>query len=104
MSVEDFATCTADHVGSNRDAVIEEIKKWGQHEIREFLTWYRGLSDADRALFLSLLSLGGGALVAIISKAIGAAGVEIAIGLVVLVALVGYAILFDAMHDCSDKL
>src|SRR5262245_58877236 len=104
MSVTDLATCTADHVGSNREAVLEQIEKWGQDEIKTFLDWYYGLGGPDRALFLGLLSLGGGPLTAILMKAIGAAGLEIAIGLIALVALVGYAILFDAMRYCDDKL
>lgn len=104
MSVEEFATCTANHIGSNTDTVLEEIKKWGQHEIQAFLTWYHGLSDSDRALFLTLLSLAGGALIAILTKAIGAAGPEIAAGLVILAGVAAWAIIIDAMSDCSDKL
>ena len=50
MAVEEFADCYARHVETTVDAVIADLNQMGADGIRDFLRWWRSLSDADRAL------------------------------------------------------
>jgi hypothetical protein len=101
MALEQFAECFAGRVERTVDDVLADLQQLGTENLQAFLTWFRGLSDADRALFLALASIANAVILKILTKAIGqAAGAAI-------IAFVGgasWALLARACLECSDQL
>jgi len=101
MGIEEFAQCYADRVGTTVDAVREDVSRLGAETIQAFLAWWRGLSEADRALVTLLASIANGVLLKILTRSVGA----VAGG--ALIALLGgasWALLVRSFLDCESRL
>jgi hypothetical protein len=104
MAIEDFGNCVANQIGGDVDTVVDAVKRAGADAWRAFITWFRSLGDADRALFLALLAIGAGILVKLIEAAIGAAGAEIAAAIIILLGIAAWADIIAALIHCEPQL
>jgi hypothetical protein len=104
MTIEDYGTCVANKIGGDVDTVLGAIRRAGEDAWRTFITWYRGLSDADRALFLAVLGISATILVKLIEAAIGAAGAEIGAAIVILLGIAAWAAIIDGLISCESQL
>jgi hypothetical protein len=104
MSAEAYGTCIANKIGGDVDTVVGAIRHASEDAWRAFITWFRGLGDADRALFLAALSIGAGIVVKILEAVLGAVGEEIAAGLVILLGIAAWAAIIDALVECEPQL
>lgn len=101
MSVDDFANCYANRVGTTVDAVIDDLRKIGEDDLKQFLTWFRGLGDADRALVLFLAGTLTSVLLKICTKAVGQTA---AAGIIALLGGASWALLVKSFADCEDQI
>jgi hypothetical protein len=102
MAIEEFAECYAEHVGTTVAAVIDDLRQLGADNIRAFVSWYRGLSDADRSL-VNVLAAGIAIPVVrtILTKALGPV---IGAGLIALLGGASWALLVRACIECEKRL
>lgn len=105
MALEGFVSCYADHVGTTVDAAAHDLEQIGEERIREFINFWRGLSDADRALVGLLFSLGGGFVSGVVLKMLTpAVGRVVALALIALAGVASWALLIEAFLACEDRL
>lgn len=104
MTAEAYGTCVANKIGGDVDTVVAVIHRAGEDAWRSFITWFRGLSDADRALFLAAVGIGSTILIKILEAVLGAAGAEIAAGIVILLGIASWAAIIDALIECEPQL
>ena len=64
MAVEEFSDCVAQRIGTTVDTVLQEMQNFTADQIRQFLAWWRGLSDADRALATTVAGLANAVIIA----------------------------------------
>ncbi|MER9228289.1 hypothetical protein NKI39_22150 [Mesorhizobium sp. M0664] len=101
MAIEEFAECYAEHVGTTVDAVINDLRQLGADNIRAFVSWFRGLSEADRALVGIVASTATGVLLKILTKGVGE---FIGVCLVGLLGGASWALLVRSCIDCEERL
>jgi hypothetical protein len=101
MSLEQFGDCFAGHVERTVDDVLADLHQLGEENLRAFVNWVRGLSDADRALFLALVSIGNAVILKILTKAVGQAA---AVAIIAFVGGASWALLLRACIVCGDRL
>lgn len=101
MSVQQFAECYSGHVEKTVDQVLADIQQLGEDALRAFLSWFRALSDADRALFLAVAGIANAVLLKILNKAVGEV---IAVGIIAFVGGASWALLARAFLDCGSLL
>ncbi len=101
MAVQEFAQCFSVHVEKTVDQIIADVNQLGEDNLRSFLTWFRGLSDADRALFLAVAGIANSVLLKILTKAVGQ---TIAMGILGFVAGTSWTLLVLAFLECGDRL
>ncbi|RKH02933.1 hypothetical protein D7V97_27255 [Corallococcus sp. CA053C] len=101
MSMEDFAECYALRVGSTVDQVIADLNKIGSDGISQFLAWWRGLSDADRALVTLVISFSSSVVLKIFTKAVGEV---VGLGLLGLAGGASWALIVRGIVDCESRL
>lgn len=102
MAIQDFVECYAFHVGTTVDAVSNDINAIGTENIKRFITWFRGLSDADRALLLAVANyLFAGVLLKILEKVIGRVA---AAAIIALLGGASWALLAQSFLACKDRL
>jgi hypothetical protein len=104
MTAEAYGTCVANKIGGDVDTVVHAITHAGEDAWRAFITWYRRLGDADRALFLAAMGIGAGILVKILEAVLGAAGEYVAGGIVILLGIAAWAAIIDALIECEPQL
>jgi hypothetical protein len=101
MSVQQFAECFSVHIEKTVDQVIADIGQLGEDNLRSFLTWFRGLSEADRALFLAVSAIANAVLLKILTKAVGQ---TIAVAVLAFVGGASWVLLGRAFLECGAVL
>ncbi|MFI6598368.1 hypothetical protein ACIBHX_19090 [Nonomuraea sp. NPDC050536] len=101
MAVQEFGECYAMRVGTTVDAIIDDLNRAGADGIKRFLAWWRGLSDADRALVTLLAGIATSVLLKVLTKAVSQV-----LGMCILGLLGGasWALLIKSAVDCEPKL
>ena len=101
MAIEEFAQCYAERVGTTVDAVIDDMVRLGEANIRVFLTWWRGLSEADRALVTLLAGIANGVLLKILTRSVSVAAGTLLIGFL---GGASWVLLVRSFLDCEPRL
>lgn len=104
MALEEFAECVSNRIGTTVDTVLQELQNFTADQIHRFLAWWRGLSDADRALATTVAGLANSVIIAIAGKALGAFGKELAASLVVFLGFAAWGALLTSMALCEPQL
>jgi len=105
MAVEEFAECYAAHIGTTVDAVIADVNQIGVDGIRNFLNWWRNLSDKDRELVGLIAQIGGALVVGILLKILTkAVGQVVGTALIAFLGGASWALLVSSFLACEDKL
>jgi hypothetical protein len=101
MAIEEFAECYAERVGTTVDFVINDLRQLGADNIRSFLSWYRSLSEADRALVNTLAGVASAVVLKILTKAVGE---FVGVCLIGLLGAASWALLVRSCIDCEGRL
>ena len=108
MAIDDFGNCVANGIGTTEDYIASSIRQVSVDSWHQFITWYHGLSDADRPLFLALLGIGATIGTVIMTKLLGAifgaAGAEIAAALLGLAVGFPIGVVLEVMITCEPQL
>lgn len=101
MSMEDFAECYAMQVGTTVDHALGDLQQIGSDGIQQFVAWWRGLSDADRALVGVVISVSSSVVLKIFTKAVSEA---VGVGIIALAGGASWALLIRGVVDCERRL
>ncbi|WP_214317322.1 hypothetical protein [Nonomuraea sediminis] len=101
MAVQEFGECYAERVGTTVDSIIDDLNRAGAEDIKRFLTWWRSLSDADRALAGILASIATAVLLKVLTKAVSQV-----LGMCILGLLGGasWVLLIKSAVECEPRL
>jgi hypothetical protein len=101
MAIDDFANCYATRVETTVDAIIDDVRRLGEDNIRRLVDWWANANDSSKDLVKLLAGAATAVLAVILGKLLTSEGATI------IVAFLGgasWTLLVMAFTECVGQL
>jgi hypothetical protein len=101
MAIEDFGNCYAQRVGTTVDAIIDDLRRIGEDNIRRLVDWWANLNDSSKDLIKVVTPVATAVLSVMLTKLLN---VQAAVAIIAVLGGASWALLIISFTDCVGVL